>query len=1006
MKIPGISITRNAARYSSNFITIIGLVGIILFNGTPIYAQSSIWVTAYYAGWQQGYHNLGYLPAQNVDFSAVTHINHFSLVPRSDGTLDDVSNTVTADNAAVLIPLAHAAGVKVLITVGGWGSNVAFRGSTDSTHLPLFVYNLVTLMQSRGYDGIDIDWEVLEHSDSTQYKNFITELRAALDTISPRPLLTAATAWFPEIFSTLANKFDQINLMSYDLSGPWRGWVSWHNAAVTDGGYNFPSTGRPVPSADGMVADCLNAGIPIAKLGIGIDFYGYVWSGGHGTPNGGVTDPRQSWISPPSMRGNVAYSSIMQTYFRPEFHRFDNGGLVSYLSIDNPGSVNDKFISYDDELTCYKKIQYARSKGIGGVIIWELGGAHRSDLPPGQQDPLLEAVKQAVNGTYVYDAVPPTISFASPANGANITDTLTLSATASDNVGVVGVQFQLNGANLGPVISSPPYAMNWNSALAPNGSSTIYAIAWDAMGNSAKDSVTLNIFNVHPPPPVFTYHAVWQDNFVGSDQNPLSGGKWTALLNPPDSGAMEIVSNAMQPYNAKGYGYAASVAWDSLLSKGAGASLVVTQKSNDAQFSSLLLYARMNSLDFNTGNGYRFRYVDDPSGPDQLSIELVNNGTFGTAMVSALHEVNVGDTLKFIVQDDSVSTLVAYVNSTQVLSVVDTTYNPLNGYMWLASFVLNTVPRFNNFKIISSTVPDSLAIPDPPVLFSPVSQTNGVTINPVVRWNPSIAATAYRFQLYTSPNFSSTIVDTTISGTSVSINNLTRSSSYYWRVNAGNAKGTSDWSDIWYFVTTSAADGLPIQLSSFTASSKGSTGVALNWTTTTETNNYGFYVERRAQSEIVFKIISPFIPGAGTSLQEHQYAWNDSSAIYGTYYYRLKQIDLTGSSVYSNPIVITVTGVTGVIEDAAPRIFQLLQNYPNPFNPTTEIKFSVQNAEHATLLIYNILGQLVGTVFDGLAQPGHYYRVPFDGSRLGSGVYIYRLVTNSHVDTKKLLLVK
>ncbi|MGH2568586.1 MAG: glycoside hydrolase family 18 protein, partial [Bacteroidota bacterium] len=339
----------------------------ILF-GNALKAQ---WATAYYAGWMQGWSNNGYLPAQNIDYSAVTHIIHFSLVPRADGTFNSDANSITPTNSAELLKYAHAAGRKVIVSVGGWNTDVAFRGATSSSTLNTFVNNLVNFMKSRGYDGIDIDWEILQSSDAAQYQNFIRVLRTELNKISPRPLLTAATAWQGSIFGPIASEFDQINIMTYDLAGAWPGWVTWHNAAIYDGGYKFPSTGKAVPSANGMVDSFIAAGVPAAKIGIGIDFYGYVWNGGAGTSTGGATEPRQSWTTAPTVQSNVPYYTIMKNHYQPQYYRWDNAAQASYLSIDNTGSTSDKFISYDDETTVLKKVEYARTKKIGGVIIWE-----------------------------------------------------------------------------------------------------------------------------------------------------------------------------------------------------------------------------------------------------------------------------------------------------------------------------------------------------------------------------------------------------------------------------------------------------------------------------------------------------------------------------------------------------------------------------------------------------------------------------------------------------------
>jgi hypothetical protein len=92
--------------------------------------------------------------------------------------------------------------------------------------------------------------------------------------------------------------------------------------------------------------------------------------------------------------------------------------------------------------------------------------------------------------------------------------------------------------------------------------------------------------------------------------------------------------------------------------------------------------------------------------------------------------------------------------------------------------------------------------------------------------------------------------------------------------------------------------------------------------------------------------------------------------------------------------------------EAAPRYFQVFQNYPNPFNPTTTIKFSVEKSEHATVSVYNIIGQEVAKLFDGIAIAGRYYTLEFNGSGLGSGLYFYRVLTESNSEVKKMLFLQ
>ncbi|MDQ3583716.1 MAG: Ig-like domain-containing protein, partial [Pseudomonadota bacterium] len=99
-------------------------------------------------------------------------------------------------------------------------------------------------------------------------------------------------------------------------------------------------------------------------------------------------------------------------------------------------------------------------------------------------------------GTAAPDTTPPTVSITAPANGASVSGTaVTVSATASDNVGVAGVQFKLDGANLGADDTTAPYSVAWNSTTATNGSHTLTEVARDTAGNmatSAGVSVTVN----------------------------------------------------------------------------------------------------------------------------------------------------------------------------------------------------------------------------------------------------------------------------------------------------------------------------------------------------------------------------------------------------------------------------------------------------------------------------------------------------------------------------------
>src|SRR5450756_862003 len=106
----------------------------------------------------------------------------------------------------------------------------------------------------------------------------------------------------------------------------------------------------------------------------------------------------------------------------------------------------------------------------------------------------------------------------------------------------------------------------------------------------------------------------------------------------------------------------------------------------------------------------------------------------------------------------------------------------------------------------------------------------------------------------------------------------------------------------------------------------------------------------------------------------------------------------------------TITGVGTVGQ--LPIVYSMSQNYPNPFNPSTSITFSVPQASVVTITVYDILGREVTTLVNGNYVAG-FFTVPFNASKLASGVYIYRMNSRSLVgdqklfmDTKKLMLLK
>ena len=206
----------------------------------------------------------------------------------------------------------------------------------------------------------------------------------------------------------------------------------------------------------------------------------------------------------------------------------------------------------------------------------------------------------------------------------------------------------------------------------------------------------------------------------------------------------------------------------------------------------------------------------------------------------------------------------------------------------------------------------------------------------------------------------------------------------------------------------SASDNaLPIQLAYFGATAvPNRNNVLFTWGTVSEVNNYGFYVQQSVATPSSFvDVPNSFVVGQGNTTVPHDYSWTQYNVDPGTYYYRLKQVDLDGSLHYNDPVEVVVEALTGTGEQSIPGVFSLSQNFPNPFNPSTLIRYTLPKESPVSLKVYNALGQQVADLVEGLQQAGE-YQVQLDASSLASGTYIYRLSAGDFTSSRKFIVLR
>lgn len=128
----------------------------------------------------------------------------------------------------------------------------------------------------------------------------------------------------------------------------------------------------------------------------------------------------------------------------------------------------------------------------------------------------------------VADTTPPTVSITSPAPGATVSGSVNVTASASDNVGVVGVQFLLDGATLGAEVTTSPYTVSWNTTNSTNGAHTLSARARDAAGNiGTAANVSVTVSNSAAGPPTITRVSATSGSTAGGGQLDVMGTNLT-----------------------------------------------------------------------------------------------------------------------------------------------------------------------------------------------------------------------------------------------------------------------------------------------------------------------------------------------------------------------------------------------------------------------------------------------------------------------------------------------
>lgn len=317
-------------------------------------------VAGYFASWKRDV-----VDHTMIAYVHLTHIAHAFAWPDGEGNLVLPEGYLYPE----LNQEAHAHGVKILMSLGGWGNCEGFAPmAADPAKRAKFVRQAAEACRERDYDGLDIDWEFVEtEAERESFTALIRELDAALKAMTPPRLLSMAAPagayygrWID--FEALHPCFDFIGFMTYDFHGGWSDH-SGHNAPLY-------ACGDSCGSVDETFLYARSRGIPASKILLGIPFYGRSFD-------------CSALGLPFQTSGEVSFTEVQSRLAKGWTSSRDFCARVPLLRSPAGGAI----VSYEDVLSVRSKCRYALDEGAGGFIIWEL-----SHDRWGGQSVLLEAV--------------------------------------------------------------------------------------------------------------------------------------------------------------------------------------------------------------------------------------------------------------------------------------------------------------------------------------------------------------------------------------------------------------------------------------------------------------------------------------------------------------------------------------------------------------------------------------------------------------------------------------
>ncbi len=320
-----------------------------------------------------------------INFGLYTHLCHAFVVADEDGTIRANRSCPSKE----LVADAHQAGVKVLLSLGGWGWDKQFAAITSKPEAEdRYVKSVLAIVEENDYDGIDLDWEYPDTEEEiVGFERMSRRFRKELDAMGQRKgrrlLQTMAAAANPPTLKWLKNELlldtmDWVNVMTYDYAGEWTNYAGHHSPLFASS--KQPGTPR---STELSMKYLVERGMPANRLAVGLPLYGKGFA---------VSEPYASTKDAKSSRvpGGGNYANIEKLIREQGWRRQWDDETKNSWAVAADGSA---VIGYDDAQSLALKTEWAMKQGFRGVFFWQIGG---DQLPDGT-NPLQKAARKKLD---------------------------------------------------------------------------------------------------------------------------------------------------------------------------------------------------------------------------------------------------------------------------------------------------------------------------------------------------------------------------------------------------------------------------------------------------------------------------------------------------------------------------------------------------------------------------------------------------------------------------------